>query len=106
MCCLLPKGRPRLFWIHSNSKVLYLNLEFEKISLVLHVRAALSVETYHIVQSGGYLFPEILLVLAQPNFWSRYGSVEPYIFGGVITIPTLRRVISEGVNYEFSISHI
>ena len=48
--CLLPEGRPRLFWMIYDSKVFFLNLEADKIALVLQVRYAMPVEIEHTVQ--------------------------------------------------------
>ena len=90
-----------MFWIHSNSKVCCLNLEVDQIALVLQVRADLPVEIEHIVQRDGELF-----ALVQPNCWRHDGSIEPSIFRGVITIPTLRRMIIEVSNYDFSFGQL
>ena len=61
------------------------------------------VEIDHIIHHDGGLFPESLLVLAQPNCCRRDSSVEPSILGDVITIPTLRRTILEVSNNDSSI---
>ena len=42
------EGYPHLFWISSNSKVCRLNLEAERVALVLQVEAYMQVETEHI----------------------------------------------------------
>ena len=81
-----------------------LNLEANQVSFVLQVGAALLLEIDHIVQHNVDLFLEILLALAQPNCYRYGGSAEPYIFKGVIKMPTLRRIRLEVGNYEFSLS--
>ena len=79
LCCLLPKGRPRLFWVGSNSKVFCLYLDTDQVAFVLQVKAALSVKFEHIVDRDGDLFPEILLALAQTDCWRHGGLIElPY----------------------------
>ena len=72
---------------------------------MLQVRAALSLEIDYIVQRNGGLFPARIVSLAQPNVWRHDGSIEPYIYRGVIAMPTLRRIRLEVGNYEFSFSH-
>ena len=96
----------RLFWIRSNSKVCCLNLEADKISLVLQVGADMPVEIEHIIQRDEDLFLESLLALVHPNCWRHDGSIEPSIFGGDLKIQTLRRIIIEVGSYEFSYSQI
>ena len=66
--CLISKGRPHLFLICSNSNVCRLNLEADRVDLVLQVGSVLQVETKHIVQRDGEFLPERLLALAQPNY--------------------------------------
>ena len=104
--CLLIKGHPRLFWICSNSKVWCLNLEADQLSLVLQVGYDLPVKTEHIVQPYGGLFLERILSLAQTNCRRRDGSIEPSIFGGVIKILMIHRIILDFGNYELSFSQI
>ena len=61
------------------------------------------VEIDHIIHHDGGIFPESLLVLAQPNCCRHDILVEPSILGDVKTIPTLRRTILEVNNNESSI---
>ena len=68
---------------------------------MFQVGDALPVEIVRIVQRKGDLLLESLLALSQPNCWRHDGSIQPYIFGGVITIPTLCRIILEVCNNEF-----
>ena len=53
----------------------------------------------HIIQRYRDLSPESLLALTQENFWRHDGSIEPSIFGGVIKMTTLRRIILEVGDY-------
>ena len=73
---------------------------------MLQVRDALPGGINHIFQCDGDLLPESLLDLSQPKFYRHGCSVEPSIFGCVITMPTLRRIILEVGNDEFSFSHL
>ena len=72
----------------------------------MQVVADLKVGMDQIVQWDGDLFPVRLIALAQPNCYRNDGSVEPSIFGGVIIMPMLRRIILEVVNYEFIFSQL
>ena len=89
---LIPKGLPYLFCICSNSKVYYLNLKADQVALVLKLEPDMPIEIEHIAQRDGGLFPESLFALAQYNYWSHDGSVEPSIFVGVIIMATLFRI--------------
>ena len=64
---LLPEGRPRLFFIISNSKLCCLNLEADRVTFVLQIGDFLEGEINHIVQSSGDLFPESPLALSHLN---------------------------------------
>ena len=81
-------------------------MEADQLSLVLQVGYDLPVKTEHIVQPYGGLFLERILSLAQTNCRRRDGSIEPSIYGGVIKMPTLRRIICEVGNYGFSFIQI
>ena len=68
-----------------------LNLEAEQVSLMLHAGDALLVEIRHIVKRGRELLQDLsplcsLIVGDMAVQW-------PSIFGGVITMPTLPRII-------------
>ena len=71
---ILSEGHPKLFWIHSNSKVCCFNLEADQVAFVLQVRAYLPVEIKHTIQHDGELFPEIFIALAQLDCWSHDGG--------------------------------
>ena len=100
--CLLPEGHPCLFRICPNFKVCCLNLEADQISFVLQAGDTLPVKIKHIVHPNGECFPEILFAHVKPSCLNHDGSVEPSIFMGVIRMPTLRRIILEVGDYEFS----
>ena len=104
--CIIPEGCPHLIWILSNSKVCCLNLEADRVALLLQVGAAMMVGIDQTVQYGGEFLPSIILTLAQPNCWRHGNLVNPIIFWAVITMSMIHMIILDVGNDEFGFSQL
>ena len=78
----------------------------DQVAFVFQVGSDLTVKIEHIVYRDDGLLSDSLFALAQLNCSRRDGSVEPFIFVGVITMTMLRRMILEVGNDEFSFIQI
>ena len=100
LSCYLPKGRPHLFWICSNYKACFLNLEDEqfplccRLEMLWQYKSILSFSTMENFSLRAFLPLHNQIV---GDMTVQYTS----IFGGIITKPTLRNIRLEVGNYEF-----